>query len=476
MRRMLFLSRTIFLGLVCTLASCRFEQNDSSLNAWKNDKAAFIDKIMSDTATLSMDLTSEANLLDIRIVNSPDNKVRVYSWISGGGTSPEWTSYTQYRDSQGNVKVFEGVPIPEEENYGTVTQILQADNIGDKTLYLVNSYGKASSIDGYESLVPMFLDADTFALGPKFRYKDGGIFNSIGINYDIPDWYFRANNGEGWDWLFDYFPREKEIMVALVNDNYQITDQYEVFRYDGENFTYVGTQGPWRLNPSIREFELLETTYLTEQHIVRVDRMNDSSFRLALWTNPSNTSTASEPDLIIYDGKYDEYEGYYIFRKGKNTFYVPDAENNTAMQIFYENKLLFEDRKRSCFPYLRQSVPAGVQSVAAGIKDEFVPKLLYILENHVILIDSLKEEGYRYVSWRISEDKTGINETPALELYQGRATLTYYIFENGNYEYFVPKNDTEDFLVMSYNEIIGKEQVRWSYNSVAVMRMLNDNF
>lgn len=476
MRRIFFLCGTIFGGLVCTLTSCRLEQNDSSLNTCKKDKAAFIDKIMSDTATLAMDLTSEADFLDIRIVNSPDNRIRVYSWVSGGGTCPEWTSYTQYRDSQGNVRVFEGVPVPDEENYGTVTKIFQADNIGNKTLYLVNSYGKASSVDGYKSLVPVFLDADTFSLGPKFCYKNGEIFNSIGINYDIPDWYFRANNGEGRDWLFDYVPRSKEIMVALVNDYYQITDRYEVYRYDGENFTYVGTQGPWRLNSSVREFEFLETTYLTEQHIVRVDRMNDSSYRLALWTNPSNTSTASEPDLIIHDGKYNGDEGCYIFRKGKSLFYVPDADNNTPMQIFYDNKLLFEDRKRTCFPYLRHSVSEGVQSVVADNKDEFVPKLLYILENHVVLIDSLKDEGYRYISWRISDDKTEINETPSLELYNGKPTPTYYIFKNGNYEYFVPKNDTDDFLVMHYNKIIGKEQVRWSYNSVTVQQMLNDNF
>lgn len=239
MIKILFLWWTMLWGSIWTLGSCQSIQKDSSLDAWKKDKEAFIDKIMSDTATLAMDLTSEADLLDIRIVDSPDNRIRVYSWISGGGTSPDWTCYTQYRDSQGKVRVYEGVPIPEEGNYGAVVRILQADNIGDKTLYLVNSFGKASSVDGYEALVPVFLDADTFVSGPKF-YEGEAMFNVININYNIPDWYFHFTNGEGGGWLFNYIPETKEIMVACVNDYCQFTGQYKIFRYDGEKFTYKG--------------------------------------------------------------------------------------------------------------------------------------------------------------------------------------------------------------------------------------------
>lgn len=480
MGKILFVGGMLFGLTVGMLAGCQSGQQEEA--TWNegdyagDEREAFIDRIMNDTTTLSMDLTSEADWLDIRIAESPDKRLRVYSWISGGGTSPEWTCYTQYRDSQGKVKTYEGVPIPEEENYGTITQILQADNLGDKTLYLVLSYGKASSVDGYEALVPVFLDADTFALGPKFCYEGGAMFNTAEINYNIPDWYFRANNGEGWDWQFDYIPEDKEVWVAWVDDYSRITDRYEVFKYDGKNFITKGIRGPRRLHPSVREFEFLEAVYDTEQHIVRVDQMSDASFRLTLWTNPSVASTSSIPDLIIPKGKYDEDEGCYVFRMGRWLFSVPDANNGTAMRVYNENRLLFTDRKRTCSPWLRQNVADGIRRATDGMEGDFNPKLLYVMDNHIVLVDSIAQEGYRYVSWKISENFVDIGEKPALELRQGMVTSTYYRFKNGDYVYWVPKNDIDVFLVTHKDKKISREQVKWSYAPVVIKQLLEDNF
>lgn len=39
-----------------------------------------------------------------------------------------------------------------------------------------------------------------------FINNNGETSNSacVGVEYTIADWYYRANYGEGWDWLFRY--------------------------------------------------------------------------------------------------------------------------------------------------------------------------------------------------------------------------------------------------------------------------------
>lgn len=98
------------------------------------------------------------------------------------------------------------------------------------------------------------------------------------------------------------------------------------------------------------------------------------------------------------------------------------------------------------------------------------------MDNHIVLVDSIAQEGYRYVSWKISEDFVDIGERPSLELHQGTVTPTYYRFKNGDYVYWVPKNDMDDFLVTHKDKKISREQVKWSYAPVVIKQLLEDNF
>lgn len=125
----------------------------------------FIKRVMGDTVTSSQDLTWDAARAGVDYVESPDGSIRVYRWISGGGTCAFWTTVTQYRDTKGRVRCFYGLPLFGNDSLLTVTDILMADRPGKPPVYLFCFYCKASSTEGYNDLYPAVLQTDTFALG-----------------------------------------------------------------------------------------------------------------------------------------------------------------------------------------------------------------------------------------------------------------------------------------------------------------------
>ena len=129
-------------------------------------RAEFIEWMKTHPESLDMDLSEQAELADVQIEESTDGNVRVYSWISGGGTSPDWTNFTQYRDSKGHVRIIDGLPMQYEAGGGTITSIIYAGILNGKKAYFFDYYSKASSQEGYNSLYPSVMKADTFALDP----------------------------------------------------------------------------------------------------------------------------------------------------------------------------------------------------------------------------------------------------------------------------------------------------------------------
>lgn len=114
--------------------------------------AKFIERVESDTNTFNYDLEDEANALGIDIQTSPDKRIKIYNWISGGGTSPSWGNVTQFRNDNGEIVCYSGLPIVGDDADYTVTDILMANNLKKRPIYFFVFYAKALSSEGYDAL------------------------------------------------------------------------------------------------------------------------------------------------------------------------------------------------------------------------------------------------------------------------------------------------------------------------------------
>ncbi len=282
------------------------------------DATAFARQVMTDTATFSVDLADKADEADVRIVPSPDNRIRIYYWVSGGGTSPCWTTVTQYRDGNGQVRSFYGIPVIGEDDDSTVTGIWQADNIGDRPVYFLEYYSKASSNDAGSQIMTAVIKGDTIVSGPSFKYQ-GKVSKSLDTEYYVASWYFKTN-GEGWSWMFSYYPEGKQFYAPYIVDM-ELTGRYMVYQYDGTCFNFTGIEGPRYLHPSLRDFNNLVHYFKTPQHLVRVDSLANGLMRLALWNNPSTAKQGQKPVTVLSNGRFNSSSGRYDFALSDNLRY-----------------------------------------------------------------------------------------------------------------------------------------------------------
>lgn len=428
----------------------------------------FAQWIMSDTLTLSLDVSDKADEAYVSIVESPDKQIRIYNWISGGGTSPCWTTITQYRDSKGGVRCYRGMPLFGEAEDCTITDILIADNIGKQPVYFFKFYSKASSREGYNFLYPAVLQADTFAIGPKFKHKND-ILESMDIAYDIPSWFFRTNKGEGWDWMYAYYPESKQLYVPFVSENMELTNRYEVYQYDGIHFTYKGIKGPRNLHASLQNFDNLVKLFETEQHLVRVDYIKDGAFRMAIWNNPSVARQWHEPALIIDNGFFNEKTERIEFNIGLNVKYEVVDTDTPELWMTNKGKIVSREKERDDLNYYKKYLENNVPCVDDSIDCYIKPMLMYITEHNVIRVDSISGNNYRYASWKKSTYPDKMS-TPNLVLNNCKKKSDYYIFKNGNYHYEVPIADTDFFFVYYKDLSISKEMILKAYSSEEIVR------
>lgn len=282
------------------------------------------------------------------VVTSEDGNLRLYYWDNGfGGTWISWSNICQYRSGD-KVYLYEGSVM--DVKYGEQSEQDEGSNncaiLGIKTIYddsgspiyLVHAYIRESSNWGYASIEAIRIEDDKLVAAPIFK---GGVddvdFDSDvedqveksyrSVEYTIADWYFAANNGEGWDWLFQYDDKAKILYVPQADP--KITDRYSLYRYNGVSLYYIGVDGGFWLHPTIRSFENLETLFDTKDYRIRIDRMFDGSYRYASWKN--RRTMDGIPDAILYGGVYDENKTEYSFKSG-NYEYIVDSETGIVVR------------------------------------------------------------------------------------------------------------------------------------------------
>lgn len=285
------------------------------------------------------------------IVTSEDGNLRLYYWDSRlGGTWINWSNICQYR-SNDKVYVYEG-SIMDFDHEGNVVQewsnecaVLGIKTIYDdsnRPVYLVRCYIRESGNYGWQSVMAMKIKDDKLVAMPIFQggeevYDDEDGLDKYcyrGVEYSIADWYFRANYGEGWDWLFRYDDKT-EILYVPQTDYPCLSDRYSLYQYIRDELYYIGTDGGFWIHPSIRSFSFLELVMDTKDYKIRIDRMLDDTYRYASWNNCASMDNL--PDLIVYDGVYDEENEEYSFKHNGYDYIV---KNNSKLIVKCRDKVI----------------------------------------------------------------------------------------------------------------------------------------
>ena len=319
-------------------------ENYEDYDILKKSNGDFANLLVEDTCTFYYDfpyVTDSTNV--INIAASDDGNVRIYSWDTQlGGTMVYWNNVIQYR-SKGRLKSFDGSiwRIDEsqdrnEKDFGCWTKAIYTFKRNDgQTIYVAESFFRESSSYGYSTL-------DAFCI---FNGKLQAIENAfivpnesfhIDTEYIIPSWYF-LTDGKGWDWIYS-LDRNTQTFYVPVVDDLELLDQYDLYKFNGTKFVYIGREGGYWLHPSLRKFERLEKLAQVDKFLIRVDRISSGKFRYSSWSGTEDMTKT--PDIVIENGKYNEEKGEYRFINDKYTYYIKAKEEGAELVVIHNNEVL----------------------------------------------------------------------------------------------------------------------------------------
>ena len=295
--------------------------------------------IMNDPASLTYDFPKMQEY--ISFITSDDGKLRLYYWDTGmGGTMIDYGNLCQY-ESNGKVYAYNcSVYDLEREdddfeyisgcNIGNLYTI-QTDN-GD-TYYLVYTLIREASNLGGSVIIPLKIEKDKLVIAPLiYSNPDDYRFNCTQIEHEYANWYDKTNYGEGWDWLNKYDEENQTFYIPVV-DGFDLTDRYNLYKFNGERFEFLREDGGFWLHPSIRNFKNLETLFVTKDYKVRVDLMEDDTYRYTCWKRYD--SMDKKPDIVIYNGTYIEDGRCYSFKNDDYEYAVITSNSGCRLRVLH---------------------------------------------------------------------------------------------------------------------------------------------
>ncbi len=326
-------------------------EEEAMENFYTPSHEGLINWVLTDTATFSYPFTHSIEKEYVTIATSEDKRLRIYSWNTGeGGTMILWGNLIQYRSGD-SIRSFhlslDMLLHPDgyhdEIDYGscidTIYTIPRADG---SMLYLADDYFRMASNYSASSLVPMQIKDGKLVDVPCF-VRDGERRAGVGFEHSIADWYFLANMGEGWDWLFRYNKETQNLYVGTTDDINCITDRYDIYHFNGTDFIYQKTGAPFWLHPQLQNYQRLELLFKTKDYMIRIDRLDGETMRYASWKSTQQMLDA--PELVL-TGVYREKDNTFLFSKGSYR-YIVTLGDRTTLEVQQDGKTILKQAQES---------------------------------------------------------------------------------------------------------------------------------
>ena len=315
----------VLLGLFCSCVN-QSKNNITTADPESSDQLWHIpDSIDIDKETLSTCI-------------SEDGKMRFHSWNTGqGGTCPDFGVLCQFLSKDGKAVTIDMGE--KEEMPAWVSSVHSIKKDDGTTYYITVRSHRASSNDGYMWLDGFMIDNDTLKNVAVFDGGDDLDECGLEINYVISDWYY-TTNGEGWDWLFEYDAKARDLYIPIVTYVDEtipvISDRYRLYHFNGKEFVEKGDVPHKNLHQSLSDYVRLVCYFRTKDYIVRIDNIDgNGTLRYASWS--FKTDMSEQPDLVIIGGKYDDDKDIYTFTNGGYEYIVGYSENTPVSDGVFEH-------------------------------------------------------------------------------------------------------------------------------------------
>lgn len=297
-------------------------------NFWESFYDAFSTVLLSHASSMAYPFDSLCLYANIAKTESKDGKLRIYSWQPPHFyTMSDFHNLVQY-EWNGKVRCQNTSALFCEEDMCSepMMEILSENQSECGTIYLVAEYFREWSSMAYQNFCTYILSEDGLSRVPVFATNDHEYKDAIGFEYDIPDWFDRANYGEGYDWIQFYDTIGKTLYLADSESEYPyISDRYYKYKWDGRKFVCDGSTyaNPF-MHSSLCEYVCLMEQMETERNKIRIDMLADSTFRYTAWKLGAKMSDA--PELVIYNGYRTKGDEYYVFNNDGYEYKVGDGD------------------------------------------------------------------------------------------------------------------------------------------------------
>lgn len=369
--------RRILLSIVVVLSlhflsSC--QTAPENIKDWADRETLYLDMIDADEREAANELLKHWLVEDLSVFDydfpklsdnigftqavSPDNKLRIISWDTQLTGYPTTWFNVIYYVSNGQIFVLSDNEMEMDEKTlelrGSgdfdcrVSEIRQVKTLDGEKVYLTEGVVYDSSwVFAY--LTGLTIKDDKLYHRPEmFITSDNTIQNALECSYNNSDWCSIKEHIINSDTEFLYSEDSNEILVPMDGERAWPSDRYERMVFNGTKFIYTDIVADNRLHPSLHDYKNLEGLFLTENHLIRVDKMSDGSYRYASWKRtfiPQDQLTMEgEPALVVGGGVMDEDDNY-IFRNGSYEYKVNVyGSDEWRLTIKQHGNIIYQDR------------------------------------------------------------------------------------------------------------------------------------
>lgn len=294
----------------------------------------FCDFIANHPATMEYGfrILQESDNMPVTIADAPDGSIRIYGWDNHmGGTCTSWSAMYQVKD-KGKVYAYEGLPDWEYDLY-LIQTIYQLPH-PKRHLYLFAGYFREWSSMGYDGFIAYERIGHELKKVKILRNEDGELVSEIGLEYSIPEFYFRFAKALTWDSQYSWDAQEGVLYFPLPDeDEYTLmTDRFIRYRWNKKSLEPTDTV----CNPHL--YEPLRNYVTSYQHFkagyvqVRVDSLPDGQLRYTAWEREQDIS--EKPSIVLYGKRVgDEYHFY----NPPTYTYVVTIEEFPEVRLYYSN-------------------------------------------------------------------------------------------------------------------------------------------
>lgn len=320
----------------------------------------FTDLILHDPRAFDYDferlLTASANdcgvRRSLRIVSSPDKKIKLYTWDEHGGTMTNYSgitsiavgntifSYSTFKDEiSGYNEIDEFVDIA--SGAYEIDQFIGADG---EPVYIIYSHSSGSSIMQLHYASLYQIRNGLIVEAPLFEISDG-MRNDICVYFDPRFCSFSEIVFKNGEFLLPE-SRENDLnpYAGGLGTGRSLSYKWngQIFKYNG--VSYSQNEG---LNTKLLDYYYNVIQIKFDKWTIRIDKMNDGSFRYASWKTPKTPDDI--PDLVVKHGyedivvdPKDEYKKKfkYIFQNNGYFYivsWVSEYSNISSQELVVKN-------------------------------------------------------------------------------------------------------------------------------------------